>query len=247
MVATTEKVADSVATRTMPVEERVASAVKRARRWLVLQGKPNREKRVGFIYYSNPPGKGCLGASYLNLMPSLIALVKRLKAESFDAGEDLPDEKRLIEILHKSGRNIEQWEPGELAEMAKEGNVTLMPVSRSRELYKLLPAGFRREVERVWGTPENSKLMTVERGGERQFVLPGVRFGNVFLGPQLLRSTFERATQIQHDTLTPPSHSYIAAYLWYRYEFKADAAVHMGRHARMAARKAGRASRRGQL
>ncbi|MEQ1910338.1 MAG: cobaltochelatase subunit CobN, partial [Vicinamibacterales bacterium] len=41
---------------------------------------------------------------------------------------------------------------------------------------------------------------------------------------------YDRAVQVQHDTLTPPPHSYIAAYLWYRYEFMADAVVHMGRH-----------------
>lgn len=78
------------------------------------------------------------------------------------------------------------------------GGVTLMPVSRYRELYKTLPAEFRKEVERVWGTPEKADLMTVTRGGERQFVLPGVRFGNLFLGPQPLRSTFARATKVRH-------------------------------------------------
>jgi cobaltochelatase CobN len=71
--------------------------------------------------------------------------------------------------------------------------------------------------------------LTAKDGG-RILVLPGVRSGNIYLGPQPLRNSFERATQTQHDVLTPPPHAYIAAYLWYRNEFKADAVVHMGRH-----------------
>ncbi len=66
--------------------------------------------------------------------------------------------------------------------------------------------------------------------GEPAFVIPGLRFGNVFVGPQPLRSTFARAMDTSHDTITPPPHSYLAAYLWYRHAFGADAVVHVGRH-----------------
>ncbi|MFN7984504.1 MAG: cobaltochelatase subunit CobN [Vicinamibacterales bacterium] len=94
-----------------------------------------------------------------------------------------------------------------------------------------MPREFRTAVELVWGPPERSQLMTVTGAdGGRSFVIPGLRLGNVFLGPQPLRTTYDRAVDLQHDTLTPPPHSYIAAYLWYRYEFMADAVVHMGRH-----------------
>lgn len=230
MIAATEKVEGSTTTRSQAVPERVEMAVKRVRRWLALQTKANAGKRVAFIYYSNPPGKGYLGASYLNLMPSLLALMERLKAEGYQAGDTPPDEKQLIEMLHRSGRNIEEWAPGELDEMSRQ-SMTLLPVSKYRSWYKDLPAEFRAEVEKVWGPPEKSNLMTIrQRDGQPAFVLPGVRLGNLFLGPQPLRSTFDRATKVQHDVLTPPPHSYIAAYLWYRNEFKADAVVHMGRH-----------------
>ena len=73
--------------------------------------------------------------------------------------------------------------------------------------------------------------MTItSRDGEKFFVVPGVRMGNMFLGPQPLRTSFERSMEMAHNTDIPPPHSYIAAYLWYRNEFKADAVVHFGRH-----------------
>lgn len=233
LIATTEKTIKpdgSEVLRTQPVNERVEAVVKRARRWLTLQEKPNAEKRIALIYYNNPLGKGNLGASYLNLMPSMVAVIERLKQEGYTAGEALQDAKELVKLLERTGRNIEQWAPGERDELSQQG-VVLWPLSQYRKYYKTLPAEFRAFVEKDWGQPEDSKLMLVKLpNGEPAFVLPGVQFGNLYLGPQPLRSTFERATSIQHDPRIPPPHSYIAAYLWYRYEFKADAIVHMGRH-----------------
>ncbi|MGC4083063.1 MAG: cobaltochelatase subunit CobN [Vicinamibacterales bacterium] len=229
LVATTEKVDGSESTRTQAIPERVDAAVRRMKRWLALHDKRNADKRVAFIYFSTPPGKGYLGASYLNLMPSLVNLVHRLRDEGYTTGSDLPDETTLIDILTKTGRNIEQWAPGELAEMARIA--TLVPMAKYRRWYAGLPREFRTAVEKVWGPPERSQLMTVMGAdGTKSIVVPGLRLGNVFLGPQPLRTTYERAVDLQHDTLTPPPHSYIAAYLWYRHEFLADAVVHMGRH-----------------
>lgn len=233
LIATTEKTIKrdgSEVLRTQPIHERIEAVVKRARRWLVLQEKPNAEKRIALIYYNNPPGKGNLGASYLNLMPSMVAVIERLKREGYATGEALQDAQELVKLLERTGRNIEQWAPGERDELSRQG-VVLWPLSQYRKHYQTLPAEFRAFVESDWGPPESSKLMLVKLpNGEPAFVLPGVQFGNLYLGPQPLRSTFERATSIQHDPRIPPPHSYIAAYLWYRYVFNADAIVHVGRH-----------------
>jgi|GEM_PF-643761 len=233
LMATTEKFIKpdgSEVLRLQPVVERVESIVKRTRRWLILQEKPNSEKRLAMIYYNNPPGKGNLGASYLNLMPSMLAIIRRLKDEGYSTGDALMDEKEFIALLERSGRNIEQWAPGELDQISKQG-IVIWEVKKYQTFYKTLPAEFREFVEKEWGKPEDSKLMTIKLpNGEKAFVLPGVRFGNLFLGPQALRTTFEQATASQHSQVVPPPHSYVAAYLWYRYEFKADALMHVGRH-----------------
>ena len=227
LVATSEQVQGSSTSRTQAVPERVDAAVQRVKRWLVLQEKPNKDKRVAFIYYSNPPGKGYLGASYLNLMPSLINVVRRLRAEGYQTGSDAVDEAYLAGLLERSGRNVEEWAPEELEQMAQRGTA-LVSIATYKRWFAELPSEFRESVLRVWGRPEQSALMTVTgRDGRKSFVVPGIRLGNLFLGPQPLRSTYDRAVQSQHDTLTPPPHSYIAAYLWYRHEFQADAVVHM--------------------
>ena len=229
LIATSEESAGGTTTR--PVAERVEALVRRVRRWITLHDKPNIEKRIVILYYNNPPGKGNLGASYLRIPPTLEAMLRRLREAGYLTGSDLPDEATLLNMLQKSGRNVELWAPGELEAMVNGGGLTLVSMTKYKRWFSELPRQFRDAVNKEWGPPEQAKLMCItSRDGEKYFVIPGVRFGNIFVGPQPLRSTFERAMDTAHDPLTPVPHSYVAAYLWYRHEFQADAVVHVGRH-----------------
>ena len=215
----------------MPIAERVEMAARRARRWTVLQEKPNREKRLAMLYYNNPPGKGNIGASYLNLVPSIVAVLKELRESGYNVGDRLPTSEELMDQLERVGRNVELWAPGELQRLVENGGVTLIPVEEYRQWFDKLPKQFRDSVIARWGTPEASTLMTLPlRDGRKLFVIPGMRFGQIFLGPQLLRASSEEMTSVQHSPVIPPPHAYIASYLYYRNQFKADAVIHMGRH-----------------
>ncbi|WP_059411473.1 cobaltochelatase subunit CobN [Cupriavidus basilensis] len=232
LFATLEDENGAKASRAVP--ERADAAVARARRWIALQDKPAADKRIAILYYNNPPGSGNIGASYLATLPSLARIMARLRAAGYQtdqAGTALPDEAGLTALLERNGRNMEAWSPGELREMVARGRVTLLPMAQYKRWFDALPAAFRQSVLAAWGPPERNPLMLVDDGrGGQDFVIPGLRFGNLFVGPQPLRSTFARALDTSHDTVTPPPHSYIAAYLWYRHAFGADAVVHVGRH-----------------
>lgn len=63
-----------------------------------------------------------------------------------------------------------------------------------------------------------------------QIVLPGIQFGNVFVGPQPPRG-WEINEELLHANLSfPPPHQYVAFYQWLRKGFSADAVIHLGRH-----------------
>ena len=63
-----------------------------------------------------------------------------------------------------------------------------------------------------------------------EILLPGVQFGNVFLGPQPPRG-WELNEELLHANMTfPPPHQYLAFYYHLRDVFKANAIVHLGRH-----------------
>jgi len=231
LIATSETAPGSRERYLRPVRERIQMAVARGRRWLTLQEKPNAEKRLAMLYFNNPAGKGGIGASYLNVPGTIRALLERLQQEGYRTGRDAPPEKKLIEMLESSGRNIEVWAPGELDRMVNEQHLVLVSMAKYRRWLAALPVEFQAMVERHWGPPEQTRLMTYRtRDGQRYFVVPGLRFGNIFVGPQPLKSSFEEAAKSQHNTAIPPPHAYLAAYLWYRHEFHADAMIHLGRH-----------------
>lgn len=63
-----------------------------------------------------------------------------------------------------------------------------------------------------------------------QLLIPGIQFGNIFVGPQPPRG-WELNEEILHANLSfPPTHQYLAFYQWLRNDFNADALVHLGRH-----------------
>ena len=222
--------AESPGGKLRPIPERIEAAAERAHRWVQLSLKHNKDKRLVLIYYSNPPGKGLLGASYLDLIPSLANILKRLSEEGYSVGNALPGEDQLKHLMRLAGTNVGDYVPGELAALASREQVQLWPLENYLKHYQSLPEDFRRAVESAWGPPETSRLMTVRKEGELYFVIPGLRMGNIFLGPQPLRASYGEAGVTAHDRETPPPHSYVAAYLWYKHEFQADALIHLGRH-----------------
>ncbi|WP_158089116.1 cobaltochelatase subunit CobN [Cognaticolwellia mytili] len=65
---------------------------------------------------------------------------------------------------------------------------------------------------------------------KNKILLPGVQFGNIFLGPQPPRG-WELNEELLHANMTfPPPHQYLAFYYHLREVFKANAIVHLGRH-----------------
>ncbi len=231
MVATQEPDPRTGIYHMAPIAERVEMAARRARRWTILRDKNNFEKRLAILYYNNPPGKGNLGASYLNLPPSIRAVLEKLAQAGYNTGERLPSTEGLLAQLERVGRNVELWAPGELERLVENGGVTLIPLERYQKWFDQLPKQFRDAINDRWGPPEASTLMTLTASnGRKVFVIPGIRLGNIFLGPQLLRASSKEYTSVQHSSTLPPPHAYVAAYLYYRQEFQADAMIHMGRH-----------------
>lgn len=78
---------------------------------------------------------------------------------------------------------------------------------------------------RGWGDVPGTVMVN-----DGKLILPGVRFGKVFVGPQPPRGWELNEELLHANTSIPPTHQYLAFYFWLRYEFRADAIVHLGRH-----------------
>ena len=81
-----------------------------------------------------------------------------------------------------------------------------------------------------WGQAPGN-IMTVTKNGKKYIVIPGLKFGNVFIGPEPQRGWEADASKFYHSTIVPPHHQYLAWYAWINQELNADAQVHLGRHA----------------
>jgi len=86
-------------------------------------------------------------------------------------------------------------------------------------------AGYGIEGLRGWG-PLPGQVMV--DGGK--LLVPGMHFGNVFIGPQPPRGWEVDEELLHANTSITPPHQYLAFYHWLRDDFKADALVHVGRH-----------------
>ncbi|MCG8672527.1 MAG: cobaltochelatase subunit CobN, partial [Pseudomonadales bacterium] len=76
-----------------------------------------------------------------------------------------------------------------------------------------------------WGKAPGKVMVSGQK-----ILLPGLQFGNIFIGPQPPRG-WEINEELLHANLAfPPPHQYLAFYHYLKSDFKADAYVHLGRH-----------------
>ncbi len=78
----------------------------RVQRWLTLQNKPNRDKRVAIVYYNHPPGRHNIGADNLDVPASLWQILNQLKQAGYQV-DNLPSSQlALLDQIQQRGINL---------------------------------------------------------------------------------------------------------------------------------------------
>ena len=208
------------------VPERLTTFVETVNNHIVLQNKPNSEKRVA-IYYYKGPGQNALTAAGMEVAPSLYNLLVRMKCEGYRV-ENLPaSAAELEQLIQRQGTVFNAYAGGAKADFLKNGN----PEPISAEEYAEWTAAAIRpermaEVVALDGEFPGSYIAT----DDGRLALPRVKPGNVVLLPQLAAGAGDDDFAIVHGTDAAPPHAYVASYLWARYGFEADVMVHFGTH-----------------
>ena len=216
----------------IPIIERVNRAVNRMKRWIDLQTKDNKEKKVAIFYWNYPPGKQHIGASYLNVFASIENLLKKMKEAGYNVGDDKIDKELLLKTSLEYGRNIGTWAPGELNDMVEKKRCVLLPLDNYQELFTKLPENFVNNVNEDWGDVNQSDLMiwADPKNGKKYMVIPAIKRGNVVILPQPVRGWLQDKEALYHDDDLWPHHQYVGVYAWLDHEFKANAIIHFGTH-----------------
>lgn len=209
------------------IEKNLDFLIPRIWNWTQLRRKPNAQKKVVILFYNNTPGKQNIGASYLNVFASLEQILSRLRTEGYAAGSaDNLTNETIRDLILKSGRNIGNWAPGELDEMLRSESIVRVPLETYQEWFARLPEDFRKGVLDQWGEVSKSDLMI----RNREIIIPGIIVGNFMLMPEPSRGFTDDSMKLYHSPILYPHHQYVAAYLWMKYGFHADAQIHLGTH-----------------
>lgn len=206
-----------------PIEERVEKAVNRTHNWLKLKYKLNQDKKVAFVLFNYPPGKDTLGsAGNLDTFESLIQLLDRMRDEGYTVSGYPKTRHEFIRLITKKNVvNQSNW-----TSVAKvQANSFKVSRAQYQQWFSDLPASCQKEMRQTWGEPPGSIM-----ADERYLYVPGIQFGNIFIGFQPARGIHSDPSKAYHDSALPPHHQYVAFYRWLEQVFQADVLVHFGTH-----------------
>jgi len=207
----------------VPIMPQVNALLDKAARLAALRRKAPADKHLAVMFWNYPPGEKNVSASNLNVPKSLAALTKALSSVGYDITPAA--ETELIAAAQAMQGAL--YHPEKLKTLLAGGLADTLPVARYRAWLDGLPASTRHELLTRWGAPEDQPVV-VEIDGEKRFVIPRLQLGKLLVMPQLPRSGTPGADY--HDTQQPPSHAYLAAYLYLRETAGTDAIIHFGTH-----------------
>ena len=79
-----------------------------------------------------------------------------------------------------------------------------------------------------WGEAPGN-IMAVTKNGVEYFVIPGLKFGNIFIAPEPQRGWESDSNVLYHSTAVAPTHQYLAAYYYFQTNYP-SAMTFIGRH-----------------
>ena len=210
----------------LPDPERCARVAGLAVKHAMLRRVPPSQKRLALVFSAYPTKHSRIGnAVGLDTPASAIALLKALQHNGYRIGEvpglEAGDGDALMHALIERGGQDPDW----LTEGQLAGNPIRIPAARYREWFSALPADLAGSVVQHWGPPPGE--LYVDRG---EIVVAAMQSENLVILVQPPRGFGVNPVAIYHDPDLPPSHHYLATYLWLRYAFGAHAVVHIGKH-----------------
>ncbi|HBX61359.1 MAG TPA: cobalamin biosynthesis protein CobN, partial [Methylophaga sp.] len=128
-----------------------------------------------------------------------------------------PGRSRALDLLNQLEQDYQQ-----IIDAAAQGHQPVWQHSES-----LHDALLEMQIEgiRGWGEVPGKVMVW-----DNRLLIPGVQFGNVFIGPQPPHG-WEIHEELLHANMSfPPPHQYLAFYHYIQSQFNADAMVHVGRH-----------------
>lgn len=215
----------------VPDPERCARVAGLAVNHARLRHVPASEKRLALVFSAYPTKHSRIGnAVGLDTPASAIVLLEALRDNGYQVGEvpglEARDGDALMHALIERGGQDADW----LTEGQLAGNPIRIPAALYRDWFAGLPADLAQAMVTHWGPPPGELYVDRSRNPDGDIVVAAIQSGNLVILVQPPRGFGANPVAIYHDPDLPPSHHYLATYLWVRHEFGAHAAIHLGKH-----------------
>ena len=205
----------------MPLADRTKRVADTAVMWARLGMKNNADKKVAVLLYMYPPkNANAGGASGLDTFRSVVSLLNRLKDIGYTVS-DIPDSPKLLadRLLENLTNDFSMLSDESVRNRAAD----TVGKDVYDKWYSELSEKARSALEDGWGKPMGDVAVV-----DGKAAIPGVLFGNVFVGFQPDRGRDSQRDYHNPNIVMP--HQYLAFYRWLRYVFGADALIHVGTH-----------------
>lgn len=195
-----------------PVRDRVEFVADLAQNWVNLRRSEIRDRKLALILANYPSRDGRLANGVgLDTPASCIEILKALQREGYQVDNIPENGDELVKQLTKGVTN--DPEAKELRNVYQS-----LSLSEYETYFSILPTSIQQSVLTRWNAATES------------FPIPGILFGNVFVGIQPARGYDLDPALNYHAPDLEPTHAYLAFYHWLRQSFGAQAIVHVGKH-----------------
>ena len=190
--------------------------------WVKMKQTPAANRRIAIILANYPTRNARLANGVgLDTPASCVEILKAMQEAGYQVKNIPASGNELIEMLTSGVTN----DP--------EGR-ELRPVNQSLDLaeyekyFTTLPQEVQDGISKRWGLAENHAQDLIT--DNTSFPIPGIQFGNVFVGIQPSRGYEIDPALNYHAPDLEPTHNYLAYYYWLREKLGIDAIIHAGKH-----------------
>ena len=142
-----DKLTGAQVSKTEPINVEITRLTQRIQKWLALQKKANKDKKVAIVFYNHPPGRHNIGADNLNVPDTLWQMLNELKQQGYDLGPiaDFPrSAEALLDLLQEKAVNLPE-DANALEQMS--GLIYNMSIESYKDWFKTLPAPVQQEMQ----------------------------------------------------------------------------------------------------
>ncbi|MEG4423832.1 MULTISPECIES: cobaltochelatase subunit CobN [unclassified Microcoleus] len=190
--------------------------------WVKMKQTPAANRRIAIILANYPTRNARLANGVgLDTPASCVEILKAMQQAGYQI-ENIPASgNELIELLTSGVTN--DPEGRELRPVHQS-----LDLAEYEEYFATLPQEVQDGICKRWGLPGSYAQDFISNN--TSFPIPGIQFGNVFVGIQPSRGYELDPALNYHAPDLEPTHNYLAYYYWLREKLGIDAIIHAGKH-----------------